>query len=155
MLISFGVFLINLRYIPQALLKQSVTFLMFGTWTGYFSNSIGSYVTTQIIPFSTRGIHSQTHTILLNLKSNKGKDFHWVITKFVNTCSTTIHFKKINACSKVFVECTICFGEFKKPPPPPPPNTKRLKRACIQSFHHLETLDSRNPRSYGDNHFTA
>ena len=27
------------------------------------------------------------------------------------TCSFTIHFKKFNVCSKVFVECIICFGQ--------------------------------------------
>ena len=34
-------------------------------------------------------------------------------TKFVNTCSFTIHFKIINACSKIFVESIIYFGELK------------------------------------------
>ena len=48
-------------------------------------------------------------------------------------------FQVINACSKVFVECIICFGELDKISPfqlapltpKASPNTKKLKRTCI------------------------
>ena len=41
----------------------------------------------------------ETHTILPSLKINDG----WIFlndTKFINTCSFTIHYKKFNACPK-------------------------------------------------------
>ena len=34
----------------------------------------------------------------------------------MNTCSCTLHFKKISACSKVFVVCVICCGENQRCP---------------------------------------
>ena len=50
----------------------------------------------------------------------------------------------------VFVECIICFSEFKEASsfqlvpltPEASPNTKKLKRAHIKSFQHFDTLDS-------------
>ena len=32
----------------------------------------------------------------------------------MRTCSFIIHLKEINVCSKVFVECTICYDELKE-----------------------------------------
>ena len=64
----------------------------------------------------------------------------------MNTCSFTIHFKIINACSKMSVKCIICFGEFEETfsfsfsfqstplTPKVSPNTKKLKRVL---FHAL------------------
>jgi hypothetical protein len=34
--------------------------------------------------------------------------------KFMYTCSFTVHFKSISACSKMFVKRIICFDEFKE-----------------------------------------
>ena len=76
----------------------------------------------------------------------------------MNTCSFIIHFKKLNVCSKVFVEYMFCYGELKEAssssssPQLAPlvseasPNTKKLKRTCFESFRYLtlwapETLD--------------
>ena len=58
----------------------------------------------------------QTRTTLQDLQIGEGWFFIYLLscTKFTNTCSFTIHFKIISACSKVFVECTICFGELKE-----------------------------------------
>ena len=54
--------------------------------------------------------------------------------------------------SKVFVECITCLSEleeasstsFQSVPltPEASPNITRLKRACIESFWHFDTLDS-------------
>ena len=69
----------------------------------------------------------------------------------MNTCSFTIPFMKSSACSKVFGECVICFGEldgvsfssFHTLPliHKASLNTKRLKRICnIFNIGDLETL---------------
>ena len=73
----------------------------------------------------------------------------------MNTCSFIVHFKTISACSKVFVEYIIGFGELEEVSSSSSssrhlvpldleasPNTKKLKRACIESFQHFETLGS-------------
>ena len=52
-----------------------------------------------------------TYIFLPNLKSSEGIIFFLSNTIFMNTCSFTMHFKKISALSKVFVECKICIGE--------------------------------------------
>ena len=41
-------------------------------------------------------------------------------------CSFTIPFEKFNACSKVFVECIICFGELKEASSPSPSSSSWL-----------------------------
>ena len=72
----------------------------------------------------------------------------------------TVYFKQISACSEVFVEGLICYGELKDVFPHPSfqsaslspkasPSTKKLRRACTESFRHFDTLDSQNPRSIG------
>jgi hypothetical protein len=83
----------------------------------------------------------------------------------MNTCSFTIPFNKISACSKVFVECILYLGELKEAfsslqltplPPEVSPTTKKLrklKRACIESFQHSDTLGSQNPRSSSGTNF--
>ena len=45
-----------------------------------------------------------THTIFSSLKISEGLIFVLNDNNFMNTCSFTIHFKKISTCSKVFVE---------------------------------------------------
>ena len=100
-------------------------------------------------------------------------DFYRVI---LYSCPFTIQFNKIDACSKVFVECIICLVEFKEVSSPPSssfvsssssfrlapltlkasPKSKDLKRACIESWvQHFDTLGSRNPRSSSDANFIA
>ena len=72
-------------------------------------------------------------------------------------------FKKIRVCSKVFVECIVYFGELKEASSfqsvslthEASPHTDKLKRACIESFQHFDTLSSRNPRSSGGTNFKA
>ena len=51
----------------------------------------------------------ETHTILSNLKINEGWKNILSDTEFLITCSFIIYFKIINACSKVVLECIICF----------------------------------------------
>ena len=56
-------------------------------------------------------------------------------------------FKKISVCSKAFVECMNCFGEFKEASYSSfeseaitfeaSRNTKNLKKTCIRSIWHL------------------
>ena len=73
----------------------------------------------------------------------------------MNTCSYTIHFKKISSCSKVLVECMIYFGELNKTSSSSSPssseplirfatfNTKKLKRSLFfamyacKCVHHM------------------
>ena len=74
-------------------------------------------------------------------------------TKFMNTCSFIMHFKKSSECSKAFVECTICFGELREVSSTSfqlapltheaSHNTKELKRACIElsTLWHFELLE--------------
>lgn len=78
----------------------------------------------------------------------------------MNTCSSTIHYKTIIACFKVFVGYNKCSDELEntyssscassaQPAPLTPqtsPNVKKVKRECIESFDTLtlwtpETLD--------------
>ena len=54
-------------------------------------------------------------------------------TNFTNTSSFIILLKEISACSKMFVECMVCFGEHEASP-----NTKKMKRTCIESFGHFD-----------------
>ena len=56
----------------------------------------------------------KTHTILPNLKITEGSKLLLSDIKFTITSSFNVQFKKINVCSKVFVEYKICFGEFKE-----------------------------------------
>ena len=108
----------------------------------------------------------ETCTILPNLRINEGGIFtqrfyvheHMLIS---------IHFKRISACSKVFVECKTCFGEFEEASSSSSslelapldraayPNTKKLKRACIKSLRHFATLGSRNPQFFDATNFIA
>ena len=65
----------------------------------------------------------------------------------------------------MLVECIICFGDLQEASSSPfqsvPltleafPNTKKLKRACIESFRHFDTLGSINPKSFGGTNFIA
>jgi len=62
--------------------KYKVCLLVCITWTssGHFSNSVGSFVTTLIVPIGVRGTNSQNkHTILLTLEINEGGYFYKVI----------------------------------------------------------------------------
>ena len=43
-------------------------------------------------------------TIPLTLRISEALNFLLSDTKFMNTCSFTVHFKKLNACSKVPIE---------------------------------------------------
>jgi hypothetical protein len=54
-------------------------------------------------------------------------------TKFVNTCSFTLHFKKMSMYSKVFVEGIICFGE--------------LVEAAYSSFHSASLTLEASPNT--------
>jgi hypothetical protein len=87
---------------------------------------------------------------------------------FMNTCLFTIHFKRISTCSKVFVECITCFGEFEEASssssssfelaqvnPKAYPDTKKFKRACMKSSRHFAALDSRNPQLFDATNFIA
>jgi hypothetical protein len=110
---------------------------------------------------------SKTCTILPNLKISKGLEFLLSDTKIMNTCSFSIHFKKINVCSKVFVECKIIlwwaqrgfffffffFFVFSVNNTNLWGISKKIKRACIEGFRYLDASDSQNPRCYGDTNF--
>lgn len=52
-----------------------------------------------------------THSILLNLKISESIDFLLSDIKFMESCSFTVHFKKISVRSKAFEECITCFSE--------------------------------------------
>ena len=84
-----------------------------------------------------------------NLKISEGWDFLLTDIEFMVTCSITVRFKRICACFEVFVEVAFSF-QFASLTPETSPNTKKLKRARIESFWHFDTLGSQNPRSYGD-----
>ena len=89
------------------------------------------------------------HESCTNLEINEGWNFLLSDIEFMVTCSFTVRFKRICACFEVFVEVAFSF-EFASLTPETSPNTKKLKRARIESFRHFDTLGSRNPRSYGD-----
>ena len=91
--------------------------------------------------------------ILSNLKISKSSIFVLSNTKFMDTCSITIHFNIISACFAVFVECILCLDReleevssfyFQLTPlnPMVSPNTEKLKRACIKFFWHFDTLNA-------------
>ena len=60
--------------------------------------------TTLIIPISACVLTPKTRTNLPSLKISEGWSFYWVIPKVMYTCLFTIHFRKINVCSKMIVE---------------------------------------------------
>ena len=109
--------------------------------------------TTLIIPFSTCGTNSQNMHYFG--KSQRLSDIEFMLIYHI--------FKKISVCFKVFVECIVCFGGLKEASSfqlvplthETSPNTNKLKRACVESFRHFNTLSSRNPRSFGDTNFIA
>ena len=86
-------------------------------------------------------------------------------TKFMNTCSFIIHCKNISACSMLFVECIMCYGELKEASTSSSQQApltfeafltaKKLKRAYIENFQSFVTLDSQDPTPYGDTNFIA
>jgi hypothetical protein len=53
-------------------------------------------------------------SILLNLKISESIDFLLSDIKLMESCSFTIHFKKISMCSKAFEECITCFSELEE-----------------------------------------
>ena len=112
-------------------------------------------ITALVFPFCACGI-PKTHTFLPNTKISEGWIFYWVMLNSWIHAHFSIHFKEISACSKVFVEHMICFGELeeasssysssiKSTPlnPKVSPNTKKLERVCIESFRCFDTLDPR------------
>lgn len=60
--------------------------------------------TTLIMPISEGGTNSWSMHYLAKSQSCWGLEFKLSGSKFTNTCSFTISFKKTNACFEVFVE---------------------------------------------------
>ena len=82
-------------------------------------------------------------------------------TKFMDTCSFSRPFKKTIVCSKVFAKSMIGFVELVETSSSSSslatplaleasPTNKKLKRTCIESFWRFDTLNSQNPKSYGE-----
>ena len=77
-------------------------------------------------------------------------------------CLFTIYFQKIDAL-RCFVECMICFDEFEEASsfqvmaldPKTSLTTEKLKSGCSESFRHVDTLGSQNPRYFGGVNFIA
>ena len=60
-------------------------------------------------------LFSETRILWPNLKISKGWNLYYVILKkLMNTSSFIKHIKQIRACSTVFVEYMICFGELEE-----------------------------------------
>ena len=72
----------------------------------------------------------------------------------MNTFSLPYFSKKSSECSKVFLECIICYDELEEASSSCQPlsltleaciNTKKLRRALIESSQHFDTLGFRKP----------
>ena len=115
-------------------------------------------VTTLIIPFSACNIDFWNSHYFAKSQNQWGLIILLSDTKFMNTCSFTTPFEKVNVCPKVLVECVICSSEFKEASSSSlrlvplahevSPNNKQLKEICIKNFQHFDTLDSQNPKIY-------
>ena len=80
-------------------------FHLFGTVPIFNAHWLSQIVCVVLIP--------KTHTILPTLKISEAEIFTKCFYFHEYMPIHDIYFKQISACSKVFVECVICYGELK------------------------------------------
>lgn len=96
----------------------------------------------------------------MNSPNEWGSEYLLNDTKFMDT-SFTIHFKITSVCYKVFVDCTIHYGEFMKvlhniKQQKTAPLAHRLTRELalgVEFSKTLDPLDLQNPISSNGTHF--